>query len=183
MLLLVLGVMLASVLHFSFPLEKSYAPTPIAKVSNYGTINRDSKIDYVKLAKAFRGYSDEDVQCLAMNIYYEARDQSVLGQHAVAHVTINRVKHKKWRDTVCGVVYQRKQFSWTIKGMNYKPKDKLAWKRARLIAIDTLSNPDAKDLSDGALYYHADYVTPKDWDFKQLAKLDQVGAHIFYRYK
>ena len=51
--------------------------------------------------------------CLALNIYHEARGERVEGQIAVAHVTMNRVNHEKWPSTICEVVYQPKQFSWT----------------------------------------------------------------------
>lgn len=137
------------------------------------------KINYLLLTKVLEEKEKRDIKCLAMNIYYEARNQSILGQHAVAHVTINRVKHERWPNSVCGVVYQKLQFSWTIKGKNYKPKDMYAWKRANLIAEDTLSGNFKEDLSNGALYYHADYVKPK-WR-KRLIRLAQIETHIFYK--
>ena len=48
----------------------------------------------------------EGMECLAKNIYFESRNQSHLGQMAVAHVTINRVLDKRYPDTVCKVVHQ-----------------------------------------------------------------------------
>ena len=50
----------------------------------------------------------EDLICLAENIYWEARNQSLEGKLAVAHVTINRVKSNKFPNNVCGVVKQTK---------------------------------------------------------------------------
>ena len=46
----------------------------------------------------------QDTTCLALNIYFEARDQTVKGQMAVALVTINRVTSKRFPNTICKVV-------------------------------------------------------------------------------
>ena len=126
-------------------------------------------------------YTEQEVKCLADNIYFEARNQSVLGQNAVAWVTMNRVKHKRWPDSVCQVVWQRKQFSWTHDGKSDNPKNKLAYSIAVLIAKDTLreARNNGKDLSKGALYYHADYVNPF-WN-ESLNQVAVVDRHIFYK--
>ena len=65
--------------------------------------------------------SSKERDCLAANIYYEARGESVKAQKAVAHVTLNRVKSKQYPKTVCAVVLQNKQFSWTMQ----VPKQKI----------------------------------------------------------
>ena len=44
--------------------------------------------------------------CLAQNIYFEARSESQAGMIAVAQVTMNRVKHPRYPNTVCEVVKQ-----------------------------------------------------------------------------
>ena len=69
----------------------------------------------------------EETYCMSLNIYYEARGESWRGKTAVAHVTLNRVKHEKYPNTVCGVVLQAKlwkgnpirdmcQFAWYCDG-------------------------------------------------------------------
>ena len=50
--------------------------------------------------------SNAEVECLAMNIYHEARSERTAGMWAVADVTINRVKSIAYPNTVCEVVYQ-----------------------------------------------------------------------------
>lgn len=150
----------------------TYTPKPITY--NY---------NIVKMSGTIKRYTANDVTCLARNIYFEARNESIFGQHSVAWVTLNRVNHKKWPNDVCKVVYQRKQFSWTIRGKYKKTYNKFSYKRAILIAKDTLDeyyNGD-EDLSNGALYYHADYVKPI-WRIK-LQRLAQVDTHIFYKNK
>ena len=47
------------------------------------------------------------LMCLALNIYFEARNESIAGQIAVAEVTLNRVASKNYPNNVCGVIYQK----------------------------------------------------------------------------
>ena len=50
--------------------------------------------------------SEEHIQCLAVNIYHEARDQGTAGKLAVSAVVLNRVNDKRFPNTVCEVVLQ-----------------------------------------------------------------------------
>ena len=50
--------------------------------------------------------NSDEVYCMAQNIYFEARHESMIGKIAVAHVVKNRIKDKRWPDTVCKVVKQ-----------------------------------------------------------------------------
>jgi len=113
--------------------------------------------------------SKTEFRCLVRNVYYEARGESLEGQVAVAKVTLNRLNTHA--PTICRVVYQPHQFSWTMKPIT-KGIDKQAWaiaERASLIAY----NSDGFD----ATYYHNTSVRPK-WGF---TKITQIGNHIFYR--
>ena len=120
----------------------------------------------------------DNKNCLAMNIYHEARGESIEGQYAVAHVTMNRVNDRRWDDNVCDVVYQPKQFSWTHTIMDHTPKDKKAWAIANEIALATLDGRVPDNTSDST-HYHAEYVNPF-WanDYEEVT---QIGTHIFYR--
>jgi spore germination cell wall hydrolase CwlJ-like protein len=62
------------------------------------------------------------MMCLAAAIFFEARDQPIDGQRAVADVVMNRVESNRWPDGICGVVFQDYQFSFTHDGMsdNYR---------------------------------------------------------------
>src|SRR4051812_2158902 len=57
--------------------------------------------------------SEDDLGCLVEAIYFEARDQSLLGQAAVASVIMNRVRSPLYPNSVCAVVWQDRQFSYT----------------------------------------------------------------------
>lgn len=116
-------------------------------------------------------------ECLAMNIYHEARGEVIEGQIAVGHVTLNRVKHEKFPDTICDVVYQKKQFSWTFTIKDITPNEEAAWNRAQVIARDVMIG-NTVDPTDGATFYHANYVNPYWITHMEVSKI--IGLHVFY---
>jgi len=121
--------------------------------------------------------------CLALNMFFEARNESLSGQLMVAEVTLNRVASDRYPDTVCEVVWQRKQFSWTHDGLHDDPTrmsylDKLAWEDIEKSATYILENPEAL-INSGATHYHADYVQPY-WT-SEMEYLGKVGTHLFYK--
>lgn len=63
--------------------------------------------------QAGTAYTQSDVNELARIVYWEARGESEEGQLAVANVVLNRVRHKAWPNTICGVIYQKHQFTPT----------------------------------------------------------------------
>lgn len=119
--------------------------------------------------------------CLAANIYHEARSESLAGQYMIAYVTMNRVYSPNFPNTICGVVKQKNQFSWYNPKENNYPTEVSAWKKACSVATKFLLRMPISgiDLSEGALYYHADYVHPK-WALKKNF-IGRVGSHLFYR--
>ena len=123
----------------------------------------------------------ETTDCMTANIYHEARGESKKGQYAVAHVTMNRVKHEKFPDTVCEVVFQPKQFSWTHTIKDPRPREYQAWKQAQKIALDVIYG-NVPDNTFGAIYYHADYVDPWWAKADGMFMTRTIGSHIFYNY-
>ena len=119
----------------------------------------------------------EQHECLALNIYHEARGERVEGQIAVAQVTLNRVKHDEWGSTICEVVYQPKQFSWTHMIEDQAPKYSKSWRKAKIIARDVMIG-NVEDPTMGAVYYHANYVNPNWAEYMDLSKV--IGNHLFY---
>lgn len=119
--------------------------------------------------------------CLALNVYFEARSESIDGQVAVAEVTLNRVAHKDFPDDVCSVVWDHKQFSWTKDGKSDRPREAQAWEQAKAIAAHVLEGKEPKLLQDDVLFYHAAYVNP--WWSKSFETTGRIGKHIFYKKK
>lgn len=124
------------------------------------------------------------VQCLASAISYEAGNESVEGQEAVAQVILNRVRHPAYPKTVCGVIFQgstRKtgcQFTFTCDGSLLRPRSAASLSSSALVAERVLSGFSSSAVG-GATHYHADYVTPY-WA-SSLIKVTTIGAHLFYR--
>jgi spore germination cell wall hydrolase CwlJ-like protein len=111
--------------------------------------------------------------CLANNIYHEARGESFTGKLAVALVTINRTKAVEFPDTICKVVYQEGQFSWTR--TKQKVNDYNAWSDALTLANMAIDNPNILG-NFRAKHYHASNINP-GWRLPRIAK---IGNHIFY---
>ena len=120
----------------------------------------------------------QELGCLAMNIYHEARGETEKGKLAVAAVTINRVNNKHYPDNVCDVVWQRKQFSWTDLKTKYQIiNDQEAWVNAIEIAQLFLDGGDWSGVGR-ATHYHTLTVSPNWKDDDNL--IAQVGNHLFY---
>ncbi|MEK9768065.1 MAG: cell wall hydrolase [Betaproteobacteria bacterium] len=132
--------------------------------------------------------------CLAVAIYFEARGEPQIGQLGVAQVILNRVASDKFPDNICDVVMEGKrhkwnpnfplrhkcQFSFFCDGLSDRPTHKDAFRWARAIARFALSEA-RRDITKGATFYHADYVTPP-WS-KYKIKTIKIGQHIFYKDK
>lgn len=116
---------------------------------------------------------NNDSSCMESAIFHESGNQSILGQIAVANVIQNRVKHKYWSNSICGVIKEKHQFSFYSDNKSDKvPNSSI--KKVRLSIF--LSN--FVDITWNSLYYHADYVSPS-WS-KRLKKTIIIGNHIFY---
>ena len=138
----------------------------------------------------FQNVSKEDLRCLALAIYFEARGESIDGQWAVGDVVLNRVHSKSYPDSVCGVVWQgaprqgkpdrlfRCQFSFACDGLSDTPRNTTAWEQAMGIAREMLHRGMRGSLHDNVLYYHAEYVSPA-WAGAML-QVAQIGKHVFY---
>jgi len=124
----------------------------------------------------------DPLTCLVAAIFFEARDQPLLGQEMVAQVVMNRVAHESFPDTVCGVVYESKQFSFTHDGLSDDPLDypthfdAEALKSVTELAKDILSRGSPGHTN--STHYHALSVAPQ---WKDAYRVDGiVGEHIYY---
>ena len=142
----------------------------------------------------------EAVMCLALNAYWEARNQSQKGMIGVSQVVMNRVESEYFPNEVCEVVKQgptrpswkdknkmipvrnRCQFSWYCDGKSDKIPtiDKEKWEEAKLIAYGVYTNR-VDNLVGESLWYHADYVRPA-WA-KQKKRVAKIDNHYFYEWK
>lgn len=127
--------------------------------------------------------SEEELNCLALNVYYESRGQDIVGQSAVAWVTINRANDERFPDDICDVVWQKNQFSWTKKRKHtLTPKEHKEWKLAKRVAnIVTIAynNDINTDPTKGAIMFHSVKTHPA-WK-KAYHKTVRIDGHIFYK--
>jgi len=142
----------------------------------------------------FADKTKKEIDCLADNIFFEAASESESGQKAVAFVTLNRVNSRIYPNTVCGVVKQKNkvaektvcQFSWYCeegpKRLSYTkdltPQQKKVYNEIyELAAYVYVNHSFLNDPSRGAMFYHADYVSP---GWKNMIHTTTIGRHIFY---
>jgi cell wall hydrolase len=122
---------------------------------------------------------DEQGQCLATAVYFEARGESLDGQLAVARVVMNRAASGRYPTDWCGVVKQPAQFSFVRHGeFPWIDTSSAAWARAEGIARLAIANV-VPSVGNDVLWYHANYVDPS-WGHR-LNVVETIGAHIFYR--
>jgi len=129
---------------------------------------------------------DRELMCMTRNIYYEAAREPAEGKIAVAQVVMNRVAHPAFPDTPCEVIHQRTshskgvvcQFTWLCDGSveRNRIRDDL-WQESELAAKKVLLEGFRLPSLEGALFYHADYVSP-NWRKDRVAT---IGRHIFYQ--
>jgi N-acetylmuramoyl-L-alanine amidase len=125
----------------------------------------------------------EEFDCLARTLYFEAGNQGRSGMEAVAAVVLNRVGNPAFPTTICGVVRQGGerapcQFDWWCDGKSDVPAEPQPWRLAQEVAEEALADA-IKDPTGQALYFHANYVTSAS--HAGLERTIQIGAHIFYR--
>lgn len=128
---------------------------------------------------------NDELKALALNMYFEARgdgkttEQRLYAMQMVGEVTLNRVESVNYPDSVCEVVYQKSQFSWTRK-RDKTPHEKGSWILALVLAHQLL-NGKAEYIDNGATHF----VNPKgvstmpSWT-RRFDEVARVGKHVFY---
>lgn len=135
-------------------------------------------IIFSMISPVSKAEDSREIECLAKNIYFEARGEPFEGQLAVAFVTLNRVESPAFPGTICKVVWAPGAFSWTRDNLPNNPEDKRAYKKIYELSKHFYLSPDYADPTQGAMYYHAKSVSPC-W-LPDAIKLIDIGRHIFY---
>jgi spore germination cell wall hydrolase CwlJ-like protein len=129
---------------------------------------------------------DKQLDCLAKNIYHEAKGEPFEGKVAVAQVTINRAASGQFPSDICKVVYQKNivydkvlcQFSWYCEQATVaKPKNTAAYKECQIVARQVLLEEFRLPSLNKALYFHATHINP-GWKKEKVAT---IGNHVFYK--
>jgi len=141
-----------------------------------------------------RDITEPEVECLALNVYFEARNQDIESQAAVAMVVLNRAQDPFWPNHICDVVKQgsysdgsvrrnKCQFSWYCDGLSDRPYEKETWTRTLKLAEDSYYLwSSGRDITNGATNYHANYIQPKWGSDFNMEYVATIGDHKFYRW-
>ena len=155
--------------------QVNVAPAPVSLAQSMRGKPLNEQVDAYA-----RGTTDNDEQdCLANAVYFEARGEPIEGQLAVAQVVLNRTRSGRYPASICGVVTQPAQFSF-VRNRHIPSANRSsdAWLKA--VAIARIAQDNVSQQIDGdVLWYHANYVAPS-WG-RRLNRSTQIGLHIFYR--
>ncbi|MDP5084980.1 MAG: cell wall hydrolase [Yoonia sp.] len=127
---------------------------------------------------------DQEWECFAEALYFEARGETVRGMFAVGEVIMNRVDSNAYPDTLCGVINQgtgRKyacQFTYTCDGRAEVIGEPRSWERVGKVA-HILMEGAPRALTGGATHYHTKAVSPS-WA-QRYPRTAAIGSHYFYR--
>lgn len=133
------------------------------------------------------------LDCLTSNVFFEARGESLRGMKAIADVTLNRVAHSAFPNSICEVVLQPKQFSWVkgnrkmatkvlrgdLRGLN--SKEVAAYQKSKDVAIEALVEGYKPVLPRSVVSFHNNSVKP-DWS-RTMKIHATIGSHVFYSFK
>ena len=155
------------------------------KLLSWAINNKLSATEEVVGSNVTAQIREQQLGCLAKNIYHEAANEPFEGKVAVAQVTLNRAASGQFPDDVCKVIYQKNkfyekvicQFSWYCdRTVKFRPVNQVAYDESMAVAKKVLLEGFRLPGLKNALYYHASYIDPK-WNRKRVAK---IGQHIFY---
>lgn len=199
----ILGLMFGFILAFALSASAGIIEVPLWNDENQMIITQPAEEHEVETATKtrdkVRGTNEAEMECLALNIYHEARGSIFVDMAAVTDVVLNRVQDRRYPNTVCSVVKQAKmskwhlentgkqvpvrhkcQFSWFCDGRSDYPYDKESWERAKHLAYNMYYYNEYRGITEGATHYHATYVSPSWASHFQL--VGRIGDHVFYRW-
>ncbi len=139
-------------------------------------------------------FTADELKCLTDNLYHEARGESLQGRYAVIFATLARTLDSRYPKSICGVVHQPWQFSWTMDQkilatpINAREYLRIAVEVHGLMQGKTLKAAAAvarmeAGLPHGALFYKKQGFTGSpavQRFFAKLAYAGSAGTHDFY---
>lgn len=122
-----------------------------------------------------------EMLCLALNIYHEIRGGNSRDQWAVAFVTVNRTKRRVFNaNTICNAVWATGQFSWTRWALRAQlPREQSSWVESQRKAALIVSGEKMNDPTNGSTHFYQARLNP-GWARRLIAKV-RIGQHMFGR--
>lgn len=121
--------------------------------------------------------------CLVCNCFHESRGEPMEGKIAVLKTVMSRHEDKifNWPDSICGIVYDDGQFSWT--------QDKFSNNISVTKDIDIKSLKDCRQAanialdegSNGIIFFNNPKTSSNAWAFKRgKNECGRIDNHVFY---
>jgi spore germination cell wall hydrolase CwlJ-like protein len=126
--------------------------------------------------------NDQDqMLCLALNIYHEAARGNPRDQWAVGFVTLNRIKHRAFNaKTICQVVWAKSQFSWTVRApRTLLPRELAVWTECQRKASLLIAGEKMNDPTNGSTHFYQARLNP-GWARRLVDKI-RIGVHMYAR--
>ena len=144
-------------------------------------------------------------ECLVKNVFYEGpryfptlenryelskrelRRNILEDRIKIINVTLNRKEHNRFPDTVCSVIHQYRQFSWTLEQDKVTQSIRNKYKNdptelQNLVEIEKLVEHalvyGLEDLTDNSIYYHTHAVEPY-WNKNKEVVVASMW-HVYY---
>ena len=114
-------------------------------------------------------FASNELLCMAKNIYFESRGEPEAGMFTVGFVTMNRVRDKRWPNTICKVVYQSGQFEWVHNNHSNTPKTGKLYNRMIEIASIVMQSIETQEYG---YYFNTTHSKNKSTVV--------IGGHRFY---
>ncbi len=108
------------------------------------------------------------MKCLTCNAYREAGNDASIVE--VNRTVLARAESGKFPSSICAVIYQRAQFSWTVSPSTCTTP--AAWNKAKKAAEEAVKKGSNKKLN-----FYANYIYPS-WA-RNCSGKQRVGTHIF----
>lgn len=116
--------------------------------------------------------------CLTQNIYHEARGETLEGKVAIGYVTLNRVQNSNFPNSICEVVYDSCQFSWSCDSIRNKPIDLEEWYETQQVALNVLNGVYPNNVKNSYYYYNPRKANPH-WKKKYCKNTVKIDQHNF----
>lgn len=150
---------------------------------NYPGLASAPDLNAIDAAKRLKGHTcssnDQDrLVCMVCNLMYEAGNEPEAGKMAVVQSVMTRAFSGAYPDTVCKVIYQKSQYSWTAENKNHTLPNSSKVDELVKIAMDGMKKGPNKVTN----YYAHNLVNPKWAQVGECSGTKQsIGNHTFCR--
>lgn len=116
--------------------------------------------------------------CLVCNCYHESRGEPQEGKIAVAKTVLSRAQSRSYPNTLCKVVYQPWQFSWTRDRYSNQISTRNSIDRRSLQDCRNAANTAIDEGANGLIYFFNPRIASPAWA-RRVTSCGKVAHHVF----